>query len=298
MEHAFDDGEATSPPSSLEVTVSCPNCGHAIGLHYCPNCGQHKSDHETKLWHFITEFLGEFIRFDSKLLRTLDPLFREPGKLTKEWVVGKRARYITPLKIYVTASAIAFFALNFAVSQRAATVIAINGTPAASSKPLHVRKEDGPVMVLIETGIVNLRNEDPKLVLEQSLSRLPTSSLLIVPLMACFMWLLYIRSHRSFMEHLVFVLHYNSFCFLILTLRSFVPINIVGLLGFLWVSIYLALAVKRNYSQGWGKSLVKSGILGIVSLFIVGLTLAANLIVTGLSTPDLVTKSKIHQTPR
>ena len=104
--------ELSVEPNPPRPPVICRNCGHHVHDKYCPRCGQHFADHNHGLWQFVAEFCEEFVRLDSKFFRTIVPLCIRPGFLTKEWVAGKRVRYITPLKLYLTLSALCFLMIS------------------------------------------------------------------------------------------------------------------------------------------------------------------------------------------
>lgn len=109
-------GETAPPPPPEKPSAPhprCRNCGHEVHAVYCPRCGQNIADNNQSLWQFIKDFLEEFIQFDSKFLRTVVPLCFKPGFLTSEWTSGRRVRYITPLKLYITLSALFFLVLSY-----------------------------------------------------------------------------------------------------------------------------------------------------------------------------------------
>jgi hypothetical protein len=80
--------------------------------HYCQNCGQENVvPHET-FWHMVKHFLYDITHFDSKFFDSMRYLLFKPGFLPGEYVKGKRASYLNPIKKYVFTSAI-FFLLFF-----------------------------------------------------------------------------------------------------------------------------------------------------------------------------------------
>lgn len=92
--------------------ASCPNCGHALeaGFEFCPGCGQENHDLRVPFKTFLYEFVENLTHFDTKLWNTLKAIFTRPGQLTKDFVEGKRARYVNPARFYIFTSVI-FFAL-------------------------------------------------------------------------------------------------------------------------------------------------------------------------------------------
>src|SRR5204863_410628 len=78
---------------------------------FCHACGQKAAASDVSLHELLHEGLEEFAHVDGKAARTLKLLVTKPGALTKEFLEGRRARYISPLRLYLTCSLL-FFALS------------------------------------------------------------------------------------------------------------------------------------------------------------------------------------------
>ncbi len=90
----------------------CLNCGTLVQGKYCQNCGQENVvPHET-FWHMLKHFVYDITHFDSKFFDSMKYLLFRPGFLPAEYMKGKRASYLNPVKKYVFTSAI-FFLLFF-----------------------------------------------------------------------------------------------------------------------------------------------------------------------------------------
>lgn len=100
------------PRRRRKASIQCPNCGTAMleGDHYCRHCGQENHDLRVPFRHFAYEFVESLTHFDTRLWSTLKLIFTKPGQLTKDYVEGKRARYVRPAQFYVFVSII-FFAM-------------------------------------------------------------------------------------------------------------------------------------------------------------------------------------------
>lgn len=87
----------------------CQNCGAFVENHYCPKCGQENSESRQSFYHVFTHFVFDFVHYDSSFWRTTKYLFLAPGKLSLEYMKGKRKSYVNPFTLYIFISFIAFF---------------------------------------------------------------------------------------------------------------------------------------------------------------------------------------------
>ena len=78
---------------------------------YCTHCGQENTEPKESLGHLIGHFFEDVTHFDSKLFTTLKDLVLRPGFLTKEYVAGRRVRYLNPIRMYIFISAVFFLAM-------------------------------------------------------------------------------------------------------------------------------------------------------------------------------------------
>jgi len=91
---------------------TCSDCGEPVDRNFCANCGQPTHVHRTLL-HLGEELLHGVMHFDARIWRTLPLLLLNPGKLTREWIHGRRTRYVSPLAIFLFTVFLMFFALSF-----------------------------------------------------------------------------------------------------------------------------------------------------------------------------------------
>lgn len=91
---------------------ACADCGAQTSGKFCSNCGQPTHVHRTLL-HLGEELMHGVMHFDGRFWRTLPLLLINPGKLTREWVEGRRTRYVSPLAMFLFTLFVMFFALSF-----------------------------------------------------------------------------------------------------------------------------------------------------------------------------------------
>jgi hypothetical protein len=100
----------------------CLNCGTIVQGRYCHKCGQENVVPKESFWHMVTHFVYDITHFDSNFFTTLKDLIFKPGFLSREYMKGRRASYLHPIKMYVFTSAI-FFLLFFSVFTNSESVL-------------------------------------------------------------------------------------------------------------------------------------------------------------------------------
>lgn len=79
---------------------NCLNCGAVVTSRYCADCGQPLHVHRSigAFWHDI---LHGVLHFEGKFWRTMPLLAWKPGELTRRYVHGERARFISPMALFL-----------------------------------------------------------------------------------------------------------------------------------------------------------------------------------------------------
>jgi len=95
-----------------EAHATCTDCGEPVSGKFCSNCGQPTHVHRSLL-HLGEEVLHGVMHFDTRAWRTLPLLVFNPGRLTREWVQGRRTRYVSPLAMFLFTVFLMFFILSF-----------------------------------------------------------------------------------------------------------------------------------------------------------------------------------------
>jgi hypothetical protein len=90
---------------------NCANCQTALTGSFCHACGQRDHVHRSLL-HLGEEFLHGLLHFDAKAWRTLPLLVAKPGKLTREYIEGKRTRFVSPLALFLFMMFLMFFVVS------------------------------------------------------------------------------------------------------------------------------------------------------------------------------------------
>lgn len=120
----------------------CLNCGAIVEGRFCQVCGQENIEPKESFWHLVTHFMYDVTHFDGKFFSTLKYLLFKPGYLSHEYLRGKRASYLHPIRMYVFTSAF-FFLCFFSLQKNEDTVEEVKGKTTAASviKKLEDKKE-------------------------------------------------------------------------------------------------------------------------------------------------------------
>ena len=98
----------STPPSGRE---SCANCGARLKGRYCADCGQLDQPLRIPVHRFLIQSFTEFFGIDGRVWTTLGSLLFKPGKLTAEFLTGRRRRYLRPLRVYLSTTLLFFVLL-------------------------------------------------------------------------------------------------------------------------------------------------------------------------------------------
>ncbi len=78
----------------------CLNCGTALIGEFCHACGQNGHVHKT-LSSIGHDLLHGVFHFEGKVWRTVPMLVTHPGSLTRRYIDGERARFVSPLALFL-----------------------------------------------------------------------------------------------------------------------------------------------------------------------------------------------------
>lgn len=330
---ASEDVEQAARSDKTEPEDRCKNCGAPLHGPYCSQCGQRAADRILPVWQMVNEGLETVVDLDLRVFRTFPTFFFLPGRLTKEYLNGRRKRYVHPFRLCLFATFLVFAVIAFTTSGSFSFILDPQGsvrlnppntaitassgtgsTAAAASSSFFGSPEERERMARnIEsdsTGIqidffddpkTNERAErilrtktaqavrNPRAFVNSMIDRGPYLMFLMLPIFALLLKLLYIRRGRLYMEHMIFSLHMHAFTFFAFTFGLLLEQSGVEWLRTVgtWIEIapllYLVLAMRHVYEQGFIKTTIKVGLLlfiymiilsvGVVLLFIVAILL-------------------------
>lgn len=128
-----------------QQTAPCRNCATVYSGNYCPECGQESYTGAPTALDFIYEFLTRNVFERGKMPRTVWHLLRYPGGLTVDFLEGRRARFIRPVRLYFGLSVLYFLLLSLSTNSgkitaeliHAASETSVEATAAADKKAVN-----------------------------------------------------------------------------------------------------------------------------------------------------------------
>jgi len=298
--------------ASPRSDFACRNCGTQAPLKFCPECGQETTLHPPTLGEFVHEFVGHYVALEGTLWRTLGLLLCRPGRLTREYLDGRRRRYVLPLRLYLTASFVFFLVLKLVAagvhpemdvkvdgrkvpvaeyeagiaSAAALPSSAASGATRPTFEQMQVGECGGPgqracgrVETVFNESLRRLQEhpqEEMAHVRDHFLHWAPYAIFFLLPAFAGIMMLAYRGRRMTYGEHFVFSLHLHAFWFLAGLALIALPDAVADLAQFA-VMAYGVWAMRETYGGRWWPTVLRA--LLVIALY--GIVLTAAIVVLG-----------------
>lgn len=219
--------------------TACRNCGVTLQGRYCHACGQKAVASVVSLRELLHEAFHEFAHLDdSKIVKTLKLLLFKPGELTAEFLGGRRAGYVPPLRLYLVCSLL-FFALA-AWSRSPFINIQLTKSDIQESAQREVARKE------TVARLEHLRDEMQH--------NTPRAMFVLMPVFGLFTWSLFRRAQPYYVPHLYYAIHFHAFVFLMLGLRVGLSLGgrvgeVIGGLFPLTIGPYHYIALRRVFGE-------------------------------------------------
>ena len=265
-----DRGDA--PSADHRAPDRCANCGAMLAGAYCHDCGQQAEVHRTlgAFWH---DLLHGVLHFEGKIWRTLPMLAWKPGELTRRYIAGERAKFVSPLALFLF-SVFTMFAVFSLVGgpmgvgsgqagQGGTTVESTAGADEAMAE-LDAELGDVPAMLDWVGDSYAAARENPALLAYKLQTNAYKFSWALIPISAPFLWLLFLhrRRYRQFggYDHVVFVTYSIAFMSLgLIALSLLRPFGAGGALTALAITCIPPLHMYRQLRGAYGLSRWSAG---------------------------------------
>jgi hypothetical protein len=289
------------------TSTSCANCGAPIAGPYCAQCGQETTIALPTSMAFLKEAAGRYVALDGRMWRTLAALFFRPGFLTREYLLGRRRRYVRPGRLFLVLSLALFAAIRLTGEtptilqppDEARDRIAGNAREkgAGSQESLSMDLGDfgkdpvfAPVRKRIDAFDALPREQKLEQLYSGFLRYAPYALVGLLPLFAGLLKLVYLGRARRYplrprryAAHLIYGAHAHAFVTLALLLMVLIPLSPVRTLLTLWIVAYLPWSLRTVYGGRWSGIAARVLLVSLAYLFcfaaaMAGLVVAAVLL--------------------
>ncbi len=231
--------------------------------------------------YIFSEFLDNFLNWDSKFFTTLRYLVLKPGFLSKEYIEGKRVSYVAPIRLYILLSVLFFFTITIVGSFNKDEQDEIQAGFTYNDKTITVEYDE--YIDLVNTNGIDSYVQDTlgftslfdrymakKIIVAQNsgesfgdtvIDQLSLFLLLFIPLISLIYKWTFTKNKYSYISHVVFNIHFNSFVMLMLIINALVSLiepNFMTVFRLLFLAcmllfifVYLFLSIKRFYQRRW-----------------------------------------------
>ena len=244
------------------VTLThCANCGRELDGPYCGACGQKATLLNPTFHDLLHDLIHELLHVDGKIFQSVRLLLTRPGFLTQEYFEGRRARYVSPIRLYLI-----FSVLFFLVS-------------AAVSKPL--TEADRAELAAAGGWFAQaaIKNPDFAATAEAWMPRM--TMFVLVPVFALITSVVMRSSGRNYPQHLYFAFHVQAALFaigavwMLLRFGRSEAMDVIADLLTIGVSAwYVVAAFRMAYGGSWGRAMARAALVGGTYLIAYGLTVA------------------------
>lgn len=235
---------------------TCKNCEYKFEGNYCPSCGQSILEVQKPVTHFLRDMLDSLLVFDIRIIKSLPTLLLKPGKISTEFVAGKRKKYVPPFRFFLFASILFFFLISLQTrnlfntemnnEQRAVmvdsvlnemeirgqfsesgdTILAISnlreglGLYEILKNSLRDYLSNSPLTQKERTKYQQFLNsmENPNYITSQIYKYISWSFFILMPFYALILRLFFRKQRKYYVEHLVFSVNLHTFYFILLTI--------------------------------------------------------------------------------
>ena len=231
-----------------------------------------------------------FFPFDTRFFITLKYLITKPGLLTTEYWLGRRTKYLPPLRLYLVMSLVYFFSSNIinpSIDKPFKTLDGFFQFELDKSSPKY---DPSPEIVapfvdfFKENFNKGVRVAEKKELTQQDLiwSSMPTAMFILMPFMAFCVYLLNKKKKQLYSYHLITVLHFHSFIFFIFTLEDIVPnfnpafflyLPLIDIFIKLYSLYYIFFMFKNIYQDSWIWNSLKLTTLFVLYGITIGITI-------------------------
>jgi hypothetical protein len=221
---------------------------------FCAACGQKSVPLSVTLHEFFHDLTHEVLHVDGRILQSVQRLMLSPGFLTREYLQGRRARWISPIRLYIVCSVI-FFGLSALTGFRVGVNTAQRGAgwnySLGNAPQVSAGMDDDEAKDLGFENAAAMQAAVNQAMLVWS----PRVMFVLLPLFAGLVALAYRRVDSNYIHHLIFAVHVHAAWFAASALGKAVELASQPLgqalqqIAILFAAVYVVLALRVVYGK-------------------------------------------------
>ena len=279
--------------SELIERPFCKNCGAPLASAYCPDCSQRADVHVPSTRELLHEALEGVTHSDSRLWTTMKYLLFVPGKLTQEFIAGRRVAYLPPFRLYLVMSVMFFLIAN--VWQRDVDINVLEDAQpknAAANQPPRTPQQRCSDMhsdifdAQLKRACEQILRDDGESFTHAVIATAPKAMFIFLPLIAFFHMPLYWWPRHRYAVHLLFFTHVHAFAFLAMSLLWMLTrtgnalpalkpaCSVLAVALGIYIPVYVVLALRRVFKRNRWNTFFKAASLFLIYLTLLSFTMA------------------------
>lgn len=245
---------------------------------FCAACGQRAVPPNPTVRELAGDAWHELSGYDGRIMSTIRGLLR-PGFLTREYLAGRRAQYLPPVRVYLIVSVVYFLVAASApeLDGRAdgpgglrVTISGDDGGPISDEEREQMRAElnESPWFL---RPMLRAMLEDPAGFRQRLFTVMPRVSFALLPVFAAIVTLFF--RGRNFPAALVFAVHLHAFAFIVFTVPEALKfsgtnhlVEWIGAVVAVAFVVYALKSVRTVFGGGWPSTLIKAAGIAFVYL--------------------------------
>jgi hypothetical protein len=258
----------------------CLNCGAELSGPFCAACGQRAVPANPSVSEIAGDAWEELSGYDGRIAATFRAL-PHPGRLTTNYIEGRRARYLPPVRLYLIVSFF-YFVISAAAPEQAprspgqvsgpgGVRIGITNSAQMTDADRAEAMKDLDTAPWVVRPLLRALTEDPAGFRARLFTIMPRVFFALLPVFAAIVAMFY--RARRFPVSLVFAVHLHAFAFLIFAISEAakfarvpaltIALNFIVVVTFL---VYALASARAVFGGGWPITIVKAGGIGFVYL--------------------------------
>lgn len=213
---------------TLPAEDVCPSCGRPREGKFCSSCGEKRiSPEDLTFKKYALQALDAFTHFEGKFFKSFVWLLFHPGKLTVEYLAGRRVKLMKPVQLYVIVGLVFYLffkSWDLFYEKKQYSLLDRYDASTGQVTPVNPDDLDGIERASYYRAVAKAEKEGITLreyVLhadEKSQYRSKALVFVIIPLLALFIYAVGFRKERRFVPHLVQATHLFTFFLSLFTL--------------------------------------------------------------------------------